>query len=69
MKKLITLSIFSIALIISSCGSSEEKKTEAPTWCDCVNAKGAPPAGCKEVTADVENMTPEEFAAKKDECK
>ncbi|MCB0478640.1 MAG: hypothetical protein KDC84_10775 [Crocinitomicaceae bacterium] len=66
MKKLMILTVVSAGLVLASCGGEEEKKAD-PTFCDCINAKGAPPAGCDKVIP--KDISDEEFEKKYDECK
>ncbi|MEZ4936646.1 MAG: hypothetical protein R2799_03545 [Crocinitomicaceae bacterium] len=66
MKKLIYVLALGGVFLFASCGGEEEKKAE-PTFCDCINAKGAPPAGCDKVVP--KDLSDEEFEKKYEECK
>lgn len=67
MKKQILGLLLVSAVALSSCGGEEEKKEDLPTFCECVTAKGAPPAGCDKVVD--EDMSEEEFDEKYRKCK
>lgn len=65
MKKTLVMGIFAISLL-AACGGAKEEEGKEPTVCECITAKGAPPAGCDKVAG---GMSEEEFAKAYDECK
>ncbi len=64
-KKLMMIGLVSATMLMACGEAKEEKEAEAPTFCDCIK-NGVPPAGCDKI---LEGITPEEFSAKKAECK
>ena len=64
MKKLILP--IALALLVTACGT--EEKTEPVkelTFCECIEAKGPPPAGC----SHLDKLSEAEFEAEFNKCK
>ncbi len=67
MNKLIYVLALGGVFVLTSCGGEEKKDEKLPTFCECINAKGAPPSGCDKVVP--EDMSEDEFNKKYEECK